>query len=328
MQTTTQELIIQALLEQERLSGQRLAETAAISRTAVWKHIQSLRREGYDIVSEPGRGYRLQGTPDRLHPRLLASGLETELLGRNILFRPEIGSTQDLARELAEHNEPEGCVVVAEKQGAGRGRRGRGWTSLPGSVALSVLFRPPLEPWRVSHFPLLAGVAAARAVAAETGLRPRLKWPNDVLLNGRKAVGILAEMSADAEAIAFILLGMGLNVNAAEEDFPVDIRETATSMRREAKRSFSRVELVKKLLQELEALYVDYLEQGFAPVKTLWRDMSHTLGREVRVELMDRSIEGLAVDIDASGCLVVRTGDGRDVTVSAGDVSVKSREPS
>jgi BirA family biotin operon repressor/biotin-[acetyl-CoA-carboxylase] ligase len=108
----------------------------------------------------------------------------------------------------------------------------------------------------------------------------------------------------------------------------VDIRETATSMRREAKRSFSRVELVKKLLQELEALYVDYLEQGFAPVKTLWRDMSHTLGREVRVELMDRSIEGLAVDIDASGCLVVRTGDGRNVTVSAGDVSVKCREPS
>jgi BirA family biotin operon repressor/biotin-[acetyl-CoA-carboxylase] ligase len=328
MSTTTQELIIQALLEQEMLSGQRLAETAAISRTAVWKHIQALRREGYDIVSEPGRGYRLQGVPDRLHPRLIAFGLDTKILGRKIVFRPEIGSTQDLARELAEQGEPEGCLVIAEKQGAGRGRRGRSWSSLPGSVALSVLFRPPLEPWRVSHFPLLAGVGAARAVAAATGLRPLLKWPNDVLVNGRKVVGILAEMSADAEAITSILLGLGLNVNAAEEDFPPEIRETATSLRREGKRSFSRVDLVKKLLQELEALYEDYLEKGFAPVKALWREMSHTLGREVQVELMDRAIHGLAVDIDASGCLVVRTGDGRDVMVSAGDVSLKCTEAS
>ena len=324
---SSQELIIQALLEQERVSGQRLAETASISRTAVWKHIQALRREGYDIVSEPGRGYRLQEAPDRLHPRLISTGLQTKLLGRDIVSRSEMGSTQELARELAEKDGPEGCLVVAERQSQGRGRRGRSWASLPGSIAMSVIFRPPLEPWRVSHFPLLAGVAAARAISASTGLRPLLKWPNDVLINDRKAVGILAEMNADAESIAYILLGLGLNVNAADKDFPSDIRETATSLRREANRPFSRVELIQSLLLELESLYLDYLERGFAPVQALWREMSHTLGRRVRVELPTRTIEGLALDIDASGCLVLRSREGKEETVSAGDVSLKCTEP-
>jgi BirA family biotin operon repressor/biotin-[acetyl-CoA-carboxylase] ligase len=320
-QSSTRETILEALRGSDRISGQELARRANVSRNAVWKHVRALRQEGYGIESCAGSGYRLRSPPDRLVPREIMAGLTTRYMGRSMHCYDELPSTQGVARDLAASGCPEGTVVLAEKQTRGRGRIGRSWSSLPGSVAMSVVLRPAIQPEAASAFPLLAGVAAAGCVEGLTGLRPGLKWPNDLLAGGRKVAGILAELSAELDRINHLVLGIGINVNAQRSQIPPG----ASSLRAECGFMVSRVELVRSMLSELERIYETFLRQGFDPVRQAWTRCSVTLGARVRVRWTHEEIEGTALDIDGRGALIVEADDGTRARVTAGDVRLRHR---
>jgi BirA family biotin operon repressor/biotin-[acetyl-CoA-carboxylase] ligase len=322
----SKERILGALLREKRISGQALADAAGISRTAVWKHICGLRDLGFRIEAGAGKGYSLQEVPDSLHPLAVRPGLVTGTLGRVLEYREEVASTQQLLRELAGGGAPEGSVVLADRQALGRGRRQRGWISLSGSLAMSVLFTPRVAPHRISQFLLLAGVAAAEAISLQSGVRPGLKWPNDVLLEGKKVGGILAEMSSDAERIEHVILGLGLNLNTPADEIPPEIRDQATSVLAATGSRISRPALVRDILIRLERFYHRLLEEGPSPVREQWLAYTVTLGRRVRVETSESVFHGMARDIDESGALLLQDDSGVEHRLVAGDVSLRTRE--
>jgi BirA family biotin operon repressor/biotin-[acetyl-CoA-carboxylase] ligase len=316
----TRVLIFQRLQQKGQASGQELAEYARVSRNAVWKHIHKLQQEGYPIQSLAGRGYALHPGPDLLLPLEISSGLQTSILGKEIVCRRELDSTQALARALALQGSPEGLLVLAEHQLAGKGRLGRDWSSPAGNIYLSCLLRPGIELFRTPQIPLLAGVAVARALRSHPGIECQLKWPNDLLYQGRKLGGILAEVSAEADRIEYLILGLGLNVNASTQDLPAQVRDQATSLGLILNKHIPRVPLLQQILASLEATYQEYLSQGFAAIRAAWLQMNCTLGREVEFYQDRNKITGLAQDLDHSGGLQVSLGPGQISTLQAGDI--------
>ena len=320
----SKERILSVLLREDRVSGQALADAAGISRTAVWKHICGLRDLGFQIEAVAGKGYQLEQVPDSLHPLAVRPGLTTRALGRVLEYRQEVESTQRLLRELARNGAPEGSVALADRQVRGRGRRQRGWVSLSGGVAMSVLFTPRLAPDRISQFLLLAGVAAAEAISSRSGMRAGLKWPNDVLLEGKKVGGILAEMSSDAERIEHLILGMGLNLNTPAEEIPPEIRDQATSVLAATGSNISRPGLAQDILGRLEGYYHRLMEEGLSPVRQQWLAYTVTLGRRVRADTDSAVLHGTARDIDESGALLLQDDSGAEHRLVAGDISLRT----
>lgn len=319
--------ILKLLRQQGRdyVSGEEISRQLAVSRTAVWKHIQELKHSGYEIEAHPRRGYRLCSRPDLLLPEEVRTGLATEVLGRQVVHYFDIPSTNNEAKRLAADGCPEGTIVVAEAQQAGRGRLSRGWFSPPGGgIWLSLVLRPPFPPQEAPKCTLLAAVAAVEAIRETTGVTCGIKWPNDILWQGRKVMGILTEMSAEMDAINYVVIGMGLNVSVPAEAFPEELRETAASLAMASSRTFSRVSLLQQLLGRLEHWYRRVQAEGFAPVLDAWRQEALTLGQPVRVLAPGHSFDGVAEDIDQDGALLVRTEEGLQ-RVLAGDVSLRSR---
>lgn len=318
-------LILSTLTQASWISGQALANAAGISRTAIWKHIHTLREEGYPIQASSGRGYRLEYIPDRLGAEPVQAGLQTTVLGRTIVFRPEVDSTQNLAKMLGQQGAHEGTVVLAESQTQGRGRRGRSWSAIPKGVALSVILRPDISPDQAPHFPLLTGVAVGRAISRVCNLIPGLKWPNDILIKGLKVVGILAELDAEMDRINAIYLGIGLNVNATRKDIPEELASIATSLRIQSGQEIHRLSLVRSVLEELEAAYFIYMSQGFGSIRQAWKDHNITLGQTVRITSGNMDLTGTALDMNASGALLVRTPDNTEKAITAGEVQLCPR---
>lgn len=311
----------------EYVSGGALAASLGVSRTAVWKHIEALRALGYRIEAVPRRGYRLVGRPDRLFPWEVQSRLQTQRLGRWIEHHDSIGSTNQRAKVLAVEGAPEGTVVVAEEQLAGKGRLGRTWIS-PHAEGLfaSVILRPPLAPREAPKLTLMTAVAVQRAIAEVCGLQARIKWPNDLELGGKKVCGILVELGTELDAVGYVVVGIGINANLRLELLPEDVRERATSLAHELGRPVERPALLASVLAYMEALYDQVLRHGFATVIELNRRLSSTLGHRVRVLAPGGEWEGLACDIDGDGALVVRTDDGAVRRVHSGEVSIRPPE--
>jgi len=307
----------------EYVSGEVLSRDLDISRTAIWKHIQVLRQEGYQIEAQTRRGYCLLAIPDCFYPDEVAVGLATKWLGRNLYYFDEVGSTNQVAKELADTGAPEGTVVIAECQTSGRGRRGRTWLSTPRKgVWFSVILRPRVAPAQAAQLTLLAAVAVAAAVRELTGLPLGIKWPNDLLFGGRKVCGILTEIKAEIDAIEYVVLGIGLNVNQEATDFNPDIKPLATSICLELNRKVERLPLFQKILYQLEKWYEHWQEKGFKPVRRAWKEANVTLGRKVQVNSWREVFQGLAVDIDAEGALLVR-GSGDEIRrFNSGEVSL------
>lgn len=304
----------------EFVSGAELSAVLGVSRTAVWKQIGALRALGYAIEAVPSRGYRLVATPDTLIAAELQAGLETRLIGREIVFLASTDSTNLRAAELAEQGGADGTVVIAEEQTQGKGRLGRRWASPPGvNLYLSVLLRPPILPWDAPQLTFLSAVAVARAIAGEEGLQPQVKWPNDVLLGGRKVAGLLNEMRAETEGIHHVILGIGVNLNMTAAQFPAELRYPATSLRLETGHPVSRRNFARRLLRHLDDLYAEYLRDGFAPLRRAWEDYFALVGREVEVDCQQRLLRGIVTGIAEDGALLLEVA-GRSERILAGDV--------
>ena len=317
----SEELVLAFLAEagQDLVSGEAISDKLGLSRAAVWKHVNALRAQGYRIDAVPAKGYRLVGIPDRLGALELRPLLNTHDVGQTVHWFEEVASTNDLARELADEGAEHGEVVIAESQTAGRGRRGRSWASPPGrNLYVSVVLRPELPPSRAAELTLLTSVAVCQAVR-EAGVPAAIKWPNDVLVRGRKLAGVLTEMAADPEQVQWVVVGAGVNVNATAEDFPDELRDAATSLRIERGEPVPRALFAAAVLTALEDWLDVHAAEGFAPVRAAWRQMSDTLGRAVRVRSGESEIVGTAEDVDEAGALLVRSSGGLQ-RVIAGDV--------
>ena len=309
------------------LSGEEIAKRLGVSRTAVWKHIKELRDAGYGIKSRSRSGYTLEKAPDCLLPGEIKNGLKTCFIGTDFVFFEEGESTNHVAKQLAGEGAASGTVVVAEAQGKGRGRLERPFFS-PGGKGIwsSVILRPHILPQEAPKCTLLAAVAVAMAMK-RFGLRAEIKWPNDILHEGKKLTGILTEMSAELDRINYIVIGTGINVNIEEEEFPEDLRDKATSLSVMKGEKLPRVAFFQAVLEALDELCTILDEEGFSPIVARWREYAVTLGQEVHVIGVagKDSFDGSAVDIDDEGALLVETEDGVR-RVLAGDVSIRPKK--
>lgn len=316
--------ILELLRRQEGfLSGEDIGRELSITRAAVWKGIKKLREEGYEIEAVTNRGYRLTNPETMYNKRELEQGLKTKTMGQTIYFYEETDTTNNRARELALEGAPEGTLVVAEKQTAGRGRRGKVWESPLGiGIWMSLVLRPQIMPAEASVLTLLCGLATVEAIEAETGLSAGIKWPNDILINGKKAVGILTEMDCEMSEVHFVIPGIGINVNTAS--FPPEIAEIATSLYLECGKTVSRRRLVHKVLERLEEHYETFLRTGsFTAMLEDYRKHCITLGKEVHV-LGREPFFAEALDITPEGELLVRRADnGKEEVVFSGEVSIR-----
>ena len=306
------------------VSGESIAGELKISRTAVWKHIQKLREHGYEIISRERRGYKLKDAPDLLLPSEIQIGLKTQIVGVEMHYRPSVESTNYLAKALAYHGAKDGTIVVAEEQTGGKGRLDRKFFSPRGKgIWFSVILRPNILPKDASKCTLMAAVAVAQAMN-RFNLKSEIKWPNDIMFNGRKLVGILTEMTGEIGKIDYIVIGVGINVNISRDEFPEEICDVAASLSEMTGEEMSRVQIFRAVLEEFDKLYREISANGFDKIFKLWRKYNVTLGKKVRVISAEdgKSFEGTAVDLNEDGALVVETADGRQA-VYAGDVSIR-----
>jgi len=309
------------------LSGEEIAGKLKISRTAVWKNIKSLQKSGYYVEGSPRLGYRLLEVPDLLYPAEISEGLKTRVIAKrpNLIHHfMEVDSTNNRLKELAEEGVPEGTVVIAEEQTGGKGRLGRTWIS-PRSkgIWLSVLLRPakPLE--EISVFTLLTAVAVARSIRNKfPGIVAGIKWPNDILIKGRKVCGILTEIKAEADRLHYLITGIGLNFNSTDYDFPPELKGRATSILLENNGQLlhSRKELAGEILREMDVMYQKYLTSGSGEILLQWKTLNITLGREVTIQNLGETFSGKALDIDQCGALIVAGNDGKKKRFVAGEI--------
>jgi BirA family biotin operon repressor/biotin-[acetyl-CoA-carboxylase] ligase len=304
------------------VSGEQLSRQLKCSRTAVWKHIQALRKEGYEFESVPRLGYRLTQKPEKLDLERIGKLLRTKVMGRDIRYFHEVDSTQNAAFQLVEQGAREGTVCIAERQKEGRGRRGRSWHSPLGKgLWMSIILYPQIPLYFTPQLTLLTAVALCRAVRKETGVDAGIKWPNDLLVDGKKISGILLESSAEDERLRFCLAGVGVSVNLAPEDYPPELRDKAISLKMAAGKQIDREKLFAAFMEEFESLYELYHEQGFKPIRIMWEALSVSLNRVIRVSTDEGELQVTAEKIDDMGALHVRLADGRTMKLYSGEIT-------
>jgi len=308
------------------LSGAEMSKTLGISRSAVWKHIKVLRREGYRIEAKPARGYRLVGVPSHPTPWEIQAGLGTEQIGKRIYTLSQASSTNEVAFGLALKGAEEGVVVLAESQIKGKGRMGRPWESPAGlNIYLSLILRPRIVPSKTPLITLMAAVACAEAIDKVTGLLPSIKWPNDLLLERKKLGGILTEADMELDRINFVVVGIGINVNMTRALFPPSIKDTATSLQEALGREISRIALIQAVLQQMEQWYQRLAQGRGEEIRRRWKELSLVKGQAIEVTSLGEVVRGTALDIDEDGALLVQTDTNTIKRVVAGDVTLKGR---
>ena len=314
-----------------RLSGEALSAQLGVSRAQIWKHVETLRAAGYQVEGEPGGGYRLAAAPDRLYAEEVQPRLSTRWLARRLLWLDTTDSTNRVAADLAREGAEHGTTVVAEGQSAGRGRLGRAFFSPPyANLYTSIVLRPQLDTAEAPTLIQAAAIAVAETVADVLGDSDavEIKWPNDVLLGGLKTSGILMELGAEATRVAFLVLGIGVNLNVPRESFPDEFRALATSLFSHAGRRIDRVAFAQRLYHGLEEVLDAHAAHGFAALRPRFEARFRMAGRSIRIRDLDGSeTAGHCAGIDGDGALLLDGEDGRRRRVVAGDVTlVKGRE--
>ncbi|MBT2726261.1 biotin--[acetyl-CoA-carboxylase] ligase [Bacillus sp. ISL-75] len=305
------------------LSGQHLAELIGCSRTAVWKHIEELRKEGFELEAVRNKGYRILKTSEKVSADEIRFGLTTNYIGKNIHYEESVESTQKIAHRIASEDAPEGTVIIAEEQLSGRGRMARQWHSPKYTgIWMSMIIRPNIPLSNAPQLTLLAAVAIVQAIEEMTNLIPEIKWPNDILINGKKVTGILTELQAEADLIHSIIIGIGINVNQKKEDFPLELQEIATSLFIEDGETVSRAELIRSIFKHFEKLYTLYLEQGFLPIKLLWEGYAGSIGKYIKARTLTNTIEGKALGITNDGVLQLEDLTGKIHHIYSADIEL------
>lgn len=305
------------------VSGQDLCSEFGVSRTAIWKAVSQLREEGYEIEAVQNKGYRLLASPDVVSCEEIKSRLDTQWAGSRVYYYETLDSTNICAKRLAEQGAPNGTLILADRQTAGRGRLGRSWeTDVGTSVAMTVIVRPKLPPTKASMLTLVMGMAVASALNALFGLNCKIKWPNDVVVNGRKICGILTEMSAEINRINYLVIGSGINANM--EDFPHELKDRAVSLRMLLGKRVNRAEIICACMKWLETYYDAFQRtEDMSGLMEEYNRMLVSLGREVCVLETGGAFQGDCLGVNREGELLVRRADGTVVPVYAGEVSVR-----
>jgi BirA family biotin operon repressor/biotin-[acetyl-CoA-carboxylase] ligase len=309
----------------EAIAGADLSQRLGVTRAAIWDRIEALRQLGYEIEASPHQGYRLLSDPDVLHADDLGWRLaQNARIGRDLRVFEQTTSTNDVVEKLARDGAREGVVVFAESQTQGRGRLGRSWLS-PARKGLwfSVLLRPNLSPQAATQLTVASATALRNAIETQTGLNPEIKWPNDILIAGKKVAGILTELSAELDRIKYVLVGIGVDVNLTAEDFSPELKEQATSLRIALGKPVVRVELGAAILRELDRQYGRVLEGEFSAVADEWASHCTTLGQRLVIHLGDRRVCGRAEALGEDGALLLRTDHGHLERIIGGDVTVE-----
>ena len=313
----------------EFVSGESISTELSISRTAVWKHIQMLKRDGYYIQTVRRKGYKLLGAPKDIHPLEIKRLLQTQYLGHSLLYYHELGSTNSKAQHMAETNQnlQEGTILIAQMQRSGRGRMDRSWLSPSGGIWASLILKPEFDMAEASLLTFAAAVAICAAVRRHTNLPTTVKWPNDVMCNERKLAGILAEVTAQAGKIKHVVLGFGINGNIRLSKFPQPLRSQATSLYRELHKDTCLNQILAEILLHLEENY-ELLKNGRkAELLDKWRECTCTLGHQVSIALPNnKTLTGLAQDITDQGALIVKDDDGQTHRLTSGDLSIRKMD--
>jgi BirA family biotin operon repressor/biotin-[acetyl-CoA-carboxylase] ligase len=316
--------IIDRLHEEEGfISGEKLSEEFGLSRTAIWKHVNALREDGYEIESVTRRGYRLISSPDIINYDEIKGELTASVIGKKLIYFQSIGSTNDKAKELAAKAE-EGTVIVAEEQTSGKGRLGRSWSS-PGrkGIYASIILKPDMEPFNAAKLTLLGAASVALALE-DCGIESQIKWPNDIIIGGKKVAGILTEMSCELGIVNYIILGIGINVNQSVEELPPELVDKATSLRIAEGKAIQRKHLLAQVLNRLDELYVQLKETGdIEQALDICRERSAVIGKDIIVVQGRKQRPGHAVSINHDGELMVRFDEGLEQVIS-GEVSIRT----
>ncbi|MFB5661700.1 biotin--[acetyl-CoA-carboxylase] ligase [Alteribacillus sp. HJP-4] len=305
----------------EYVSGQEISTKLGISRTAVWKHIEELRKNGYQLEAVPRKGYKLTHTPNVASADEVKSRLNTTTIGKDIIFKKELPSTQKLAHDMARNEAEEGTVIVADQQLEGKGRLGRSWHSPAGTgLWFSIILRPDVPPHHAPQLTLLTAVAAAEGIESATGVKAEIKWPNDILFKGKKIAGILTEMQSDPDKVQAVIVGIGMNVNQEKHQFPSELSDKATSLAIEAGRTFHRADVIAAILERYEYLYFYYLKEGFEGVRKRWEALAVTIGKNITARTVAKTFTGRAKGITDDGVLMLETASGRIEYIYSADI--------
>ena len=306
------------------VSGELISNNLSVSRSAIWKHIRKLKEEGYVIESAPKKGYFLSKASDPITADEIMEGLCTNVFGRkNIIYLKETDSTNTRAKELAAQGAPEGTLVIAEKQTKGRGRRGRNWFSPSGGgIYFSLILRPAISPGETPRITLMTAVVLAETLISMMKLKLRIKWPNDILVNGKKLAGILTEISTEMDAVNYIVVGLGMNVNTRFENFPSEIKKSATSILIETGNRVPRIKFIQNYLKLYEKYYNMFKKNDFEPIMKRWKELADIIGKQIRVDVIGKTHIGKVIDVDNDGVLILKDDQGRLQRIFSGDVTL------
>ncbi len=320
------ELLKRLLLNKETpISGQEFADEYGLSRTAIWKYIKEFEMDGYEITSIRKKGYLLTSSPDILNAANIQKYLMTESFGKTIKHFDTCLSTQLIAHDEAQNGADSGTIIIAEEQTAGRGRLTRKWNSQMGKgIWMSIIIRPNLTPQQAPQMTLVAAVAVTRAIQELTGIEADIKWPNDILIKGKKVTGILTELQSDPDQVKAVILGIGMNVNQNGQDFPTEIQGIATSLKQVTGQTVNRAELAARVFKFLELYTKMYEKHGFAPIKILWEGFSNTTGKRIEAVMLNETIVGKALGISDEGVLEIELQDGTVRGIYSADINIRN----
>lgn len=309
----------------EYLSGEELSKKLNVSRTSVWKHINKLKKEGYTIDSSTNKGYMLIEAPSTLYPAEIKRLLDTKIIGKEIIFVESVNSTNNYGKKICEKDFIEGTLIITEEQTMGRGRLGRQWASPKGEgIWVSILLKPNMKPEQASQITLLAACAVAKSMRKMLEADALIKWPNDIVISGKKVCGILTEMGAEIDVINYLIIGIGINANMDEKFFIDNDLKTATSIKIEKGSAIDRKALLAEVISNFEVLYLNFLDShSIEGLLGSYKEISATIGKEVRLIYNKCELMGTAVDINRLGQLVVKLTDGKTISLNSGEVSVR-----
>lgn len=304
------------------ISGQELSDALNVSRSAIWKHMNELKKDGFKIETAAKKGYQIIEFPNKLSENTLAWGLHTKWLGNKIVHKESVDSTQLLAHKLAIEGAEHGTVIIADEQTKSRGRVNRTWHSHHGKgIWMSIILRPNILPYLAPQLTLLTATVLANVLEEMTEVIPQIKWPNDMLINSKKVAGILTEMQAEQDSIQYVIIGIGLNLNQSSEDFETDIESRATSLRIETNKEWELTPIVQAVLQIFEEKYDHYLDHGFKEVKINWENYGFRMNERLKIKTGQTNWEGIFLGIGEDGALLAEKDDGTIEKIYSAEIS-------